>query len=148
MQLAFYKGKKRVFDRMVQWWTRSPYSHCELVFGYRLGIAECATSSKMDGGVRLKKMILNPDHWDIVDLPWADVRAARNWFELHDGERYDVQGLLGFIAPISGRGSEWFCSEACAAALGYDEPWRFSPAILHNVVSFLSVKNVPSDLAE
>lgn len=132
MQLAFYKGGKRFFDRMVQWWTRSSYSHCELVFGYVPGseAAECASSSKLDGGVRIKLIDLAPDRWDLVDLPFSDEAAARDWFQLHLGENYDVKGLLGFVGPIKGRSKKWFCSEACAAALGYEDPWRYSPAML------------------
>lgn len=149
MKLAFYKGRTRLFDRLVQWWTRSPYSHCELVFGILPnGQAECATSSKMDGGIRIKLMELNPGRWDLVDIPWADEGAARDWFQLHLGEGYDVQGLLGFIAPISGRGSKWFCSEACAAALGYPDSWRFSPGILHSALFPLSVEKVPTNLPD
>lgn len=30
-KVAFYKGRHRLFDRLVQWWTRGPYSHCELL---------------------------------------------------------------------------------------------------------------------
>ncbi|MGJ8689843.1 MAG: hypothetical protein ACSHXZ_10010 [Gammaproteobacteria bacterium] len=132
MQLAFYKGGKRLFDRMVQWWTRSSYSHCELVLSYQLdsGEAECASSSKLDGGVRIKLIDLSPDRWDLVDLPFTDEAAARDWFLLHLGEDYDVKGLIGFVGPIEGRSKKWFCSEACAAALGYKDPWRYSPAML------------------
>lgn len=149
MKIAFYKGRTRLFDRMVQLWTRSPYSHCEVVFWILPnGQAECASSSKLDGGVRIKFMELNPERWDLVDIDWLDEGAARDWFQLHLGEGYDVQGLLGFIAPIRGRGSKWFCSEACAAALGYDEAWRFSPALLHNALVFLSVKNMPANLSD
>ena len=69
MQAAFYKGRKRLFNRLTAWWLRGSYSHTELVLGYDdAGQAICASSSMMDGGVRVKHMTLNPDHWDIVPV--------------------------------------------------------------------------------
>lgn len=132
MKIAFYRGRNRIFDKLVQWWTRSPYSHCELVLSYQLDgeASECASSSKLDGGVRVKFIDLAPDRWDLVDLPLADEGAVRDWFQLHLGEDYDIKGLLGFVGPIKGRNKKWFCSEACAAAIGYEDPWRYSPAML------------------
>ena len=55
MQVAFYKGKKRLFNRLTAWWLRGLYSHCELVLGYEAdGRAICVASSFLDGGVRQK----------------------------------------------------------------------------------------------
>ena len=61
---------------------------------------------------------------------------------------YDVQGLRGFVVPVAGRSKKWFCSEACAAALGYSDPWRFSPAILHAALLPSPVENVATNLAD
>ena len=137
MKIAFYKGRTRLFDRLVQWWTRSPYSHCEIVFDSHPVEAGtlCASSSKLDGGVRFKIIELKPERWDIIDLPLSDENAAFDWFLLHSGEGYDVLGLLGFVLPIVDRSNKWFCSEACAQALGFTESWRYSPAILHSAIS-------------
>ena len=47
VQLALYKGRGTLFNALIRWWTRSPYSHCELVIN-----GTCYSSSIRDGGVR------------------------------------------------------------------------------------------------
>lgn len=144
--VAFYKGRHRLFDRVVQWWTRGPYSHCELVLAMprRPGVdvleqrfeytpaggvgneVLCASASFLDGGVRMKRMWLNPDHWDVYELEGADQKAAQRWFEERWGAGYDIAGLFGFLwRPHKGNPRRWFCSEALAAALGFRDPWRY-----------------------
>lgn len=132
MQIAFYRGRTRLFNRLVAWWLRGPYSHCELLT-QALGDGRylCASASFMDGGVRLKAMDLHPDRWDIVSVN-ADASQAREWFYRHQGEGYDVPGLLGFVwRRAENDQKRWFCSEAVAAALGYADAWRFDPCALY-----------------
>ena len=128
--LAFYKGRRKgldgLFDALVRFWTRGPYSHCEIVFSG----GEAASSSKRDGGVRFKHINFNHERWDFVTLD-IDPVPVRGWFDAHLGEKYDTLGLFGFIwRPFGGMKTRWFCSEACAAALGTDDPWRFCPNTL------------------
>lgn len=130
VKLALYKGRTRVFDRSVQWWTSSPYSHCELVVSGEGGTSMCLSSSFMDKGVRMKQIELNPERWDIIDLPWADEIDVIEWFSIHQGEGYDLFGLLGFVFPYREDKSKWWCSEACAAALGLPDAWKYSPDLL------------------
>ena len=131
VQIAFYKGKTRLFNRLVSWYLRGQYSHCELIFGYAEAtfgtVAICASSSFMDGGVRVKTIQLHPDRWDIVEVG-GDYESANKWLIAHEGDGYDILGLLGFIwrrTPDSQR--RWFCNEAVAAMLGHVDPWRFDP---------------------
>ena len=126
MRLAFYKGRHRLFDRVVQWWTRGPYSHVELVFSDGLA----ASSSVRDGGVRVKAINFAPDRWDILPID-GDEAPARAWFAAHLGQAYDAAGLFGFVwRPAAGATRRWFCSEAVAAALGMGDAWRFCPNTL------------------
>lgn len=130
MQLAFYKGRTRIFNRLTAWWTNGPYSHCELVVD---GV--CWSSSFMDGGVRRKLIDLNPEHWDIIEVE-GDVGAAVAWFEAHEGQGYDLLGLIGFVwRPWRDDKARWVCSEALAAAAGFIESWRFCPNTLHAALS-------------
>lgn len=134
MQIAFYKGTRPglagLFNRAVRWWTRGPYSHCELVLWQQAdGSAVCGSSSNLDGGVRRKVIVLDPARWDVFDIPWANQAAALDWFIRHDGEAYDSGGLFGFVWR-RGDGddrSKWWCSESLAAALGFVDPWRICP---------------------
>lgn len=136
MQAAFYKGRKRLFNRLTAWWLKGDYSHVELVLGAdESGMAICASSSMMDGGVRVKHMRLDPAHWDIVPVA-GDPAQAWAWLREHEGEGYDYLGLVGFIARVLGHDKErWLCSEAVAAMLGVPESWRFDPCSLWAALS-------------
>jgi len=48
IRLTLYKAPGDTYDRFIRLWTRSPYSHCELV----LPDGRFVTSSPQDGGVR------------------------------------------------------------------------------------------------
>ncbi len=131
MRAAFYKstrpGLAGIYSRGVRWWTRSPYSHCELIFSD--GMA--ASASYMDGGVRFKRIDFDPGHWDFVDLPAHLEPAARTWFVAHAGQPYDLLGNLHFLlGPVSDDKGKWFCSESIAAALSITDPWRYDPGVL------------------
>ena len=79
MQVAFYKGRTRLFNRLTAWWLRGAYSHCELVLGTGAnGLSISASSSFLDGGVRIKHMALDPAHWDIVPVAGCE-RQAWAW---------------------------------------------------------------------
>ena len=134
--VAFYKGRKRLFNRLTSWWLRGPYSHVELVLGYdQAGQSICASSSMMDGGVRVKHMLLDPEHWDIVPVG-GDPAQAWAWLREHEGGGYDYLGLVGFIFRVFGHSkNRWVCSEAVAEMLGYKGAWRFDPCSLHAAVT-------------
>lgn len=136
MQIAFYKGRKRMFSRLTSAWLRGPYSHVELILGADAnGLSICASSSMMDGGVRIKHMRLDPEHWDIVPVA-GSADAAWSWLNKHEGAGYDYLGLLGFIARTIGHShSRFVCSEAVAEMLGFPDPWRFDPCSLHAAIS-------------
>lgn len=140
LQVAFYKGTDRLFNRAVSWWERGPYSHCELVMGYEEGKAICYSSSFSDGGVRRKVMDLVPDHWDLINIEVSVDQAwrAERWFFEHMGDGYDVAGLVGFVwGPWAHRTDKWFCNEAVGAALGLQDAWRFAPNALAALLRFM-----------
>lgn len=131
LRIAFYKGTRPGFAALysigVRLVDRGPYSHCELVFSDGMS----ASASFIDGGVRFKQIEFNPDHWDIFEI--ADPsgmreQLARAWFVAHDGAKYDLLGNLRFLSNLVPDDAErYFCSEACAAALGYHDAFRFGP---------------------
>jgi len=127
-QGAFYKGTRPgiqgLYNRLVRWIDRGPYSHCELIFSDGLA----ASASWMDGGVRFKVIDFDPEHWDFIDLPPDKEAAAREWFMGHLGDGYDLLGNLRFLFGwIRESADRWFCSEAFAASLGMGDPWRHGP---------------------
>ncbi|SFB96938.1 hypothetical protein SAMN05216344_106135 [Polaromonas sp. OV174] len=136
MKVAFYKGRKRLFNRLTAWWLRGDYSHVEIILGTdAAGLAICASSSMMDGGVRIKHMRLDPAHWDVIEVG-GDAAAAWAWLAEREGQGYDYLGLLGFVARVLGHDKgRWVCSEAVAAMLGMPDAWRFDPCSLYAALS-------------
>jgi hypothetical protein len=141
VRAALYKGTHPglpgVYNRLVRWWTRSTYSHVELIFID--GMA--ASASYMDGGVRFKRIDFDPALWDFIDLPDHLEPAARAWFTTHAGQPYDLLGNVHFvISPVGDDKRKWFCSEACAAALGFPEPGRYDPGTLASALTLFSLQ--------
>jgi hypothetical protein len=131
MQLAFYHGRGTWLDRLIRLWLRGRFSHVELV----LDDGTCWSSSPRDGGVRAAHIDLDPARWTLVPVAGDEARALA-LFTRHDGARYDWLGVFGFVLrPLGGDGGRWFCSEICAAALGWPDPWRFCPNTLAAVVT-------------
>ena len=126
VRLALYKARGNWLNRLICWWTGSPYSHCELVIN-----GTCYSSSIRDGGVRGKAMALPSDKWDVIELPWADDDAVTDWFVAHERDRYGwVDLLTGQLLGMRRDSRGVFCSEACAKALGLRNSTRMSPQSL------------------
>ncbi len=159
-------GMQGIANRVIRLRLRSIYSHCEVVFEPEDQVDQwmpdrsaargadgslwCASSVAAErlpahtprrpgrmGGVRFKRIVLNPDHWDVQRVASSPAQAAQ-WFKAHEGALYDWQLILGFMSwVIPQKSSRWTCSEASAAALGVPEgdAWRFDPANLTVAVS-------------
>ena len=128
MKLAFYKGTRKglqgLYSRLTRWVDSGIYSHCEIVFSDGLS----ASSSFIDGGVRFKSIDYKEDNWDFVELPDYLEAQAREWFEEHEGDKYDVLGNLRFILFfIKPSKNKHFCNEAVSDSLGFKESWRMGP---------------------
>lgn len=138
-RVAMYKGTRPglpgIYNRLVRWWTRSPYSHCELVFS----TGHAASASFMDKGVQIRVIDFDPKRWDFIALPKDLEKTAFEWFEAHRNQPYDVLGNVQFIvARVADDKRKWFCSESIAAALGLADPWRYDPATLASVLPRLA----------
>lgn len=138
MRAAFYRGTRPgiagIYNRLVRWWTRSEFSHVELV----LSTGRAWSASFADGGVRSKLIDVDTENWVLIDLPPELEQGAEAWFKAHLGARYDLLGNLQFVlSPIPHSQRRWFCSEAVAAALGIPDPWRYSPGTLASALTLL-----------
>ncbi|MDH0156482.1 hypothetical protein [Stutzerimonas stutzeri] len=134
VQLALRKRDTRIAARVIQWWTGSIYSHCELVID-----GWCYSSSAMDGGVRRKRIDLDPEKWDVAPLPWADDQRALDYFTATDHHRYGWTGLVLSQLLNLNRSTDkaQFCSQWRAAALGLPSPASYSPATLGAICGFV-----------
>lgn len=158
-------GIQGVANRVIRWRLRGPYSHSEIVFEPTDGVDDlmpdgnaapmggalwCASSVAAEklpawsqrrrgrrGGVRFKRIKLDPSRWDFVRLD-GDPRVAASRAKLVEGDLYDWQGVLGFVAwLIPQRSERWSCGEFCAYLLGIREPERLDPCSLHNVARWV-----------
>lgn len=132
MWLAFYRARGTWVDWSIRVASRSIYSHVEIV-GVNPLCGEAVLSwaaTKRDGGrVRVRTILFNPAHWDVVHVKggdWGTVLGAV-------GRPYDTLGAV-LSAPRGrvGRPSETheFCSGLAARAVGLSEWWTYSPGEL------------------
>lgn len=116
MTLAFYKGQGDLFDKMIRLWTRSPYSHTEIIIDGRW-----YSSSPRDGRVRGRVIVPTPGHWDFAEVTMteSDTQKVLSFLRSQIGKRYDWLGIfLSQIVPLGIQNpTRWFCSELCSAAL-------------------------------
>ena len=67
IKVAFYKGRGDLFNKIVRWWTKSPYSHTELILPdgvtwIRIGPFSLSKLSA------IKRENWEPQNWDFVTL--------------------------------------------------------------------------------
>jgi hypothetical protein len=135
---SLYKGRKRLSNRLINWWDRGPYSHCEITFSDGLS----GSSSFLDGGVRLKYINFDPAHWDRFVIR-ADVEYARQWYRDNENAKYDVWGNIHFVVSrIPDRQTSFFCSEAFMASLRYPDAWRFTPNTAYAAIQPLIIQRL------
>lgn len=149
IKVAFYKGSGDLFNKIVRWWTKSPYSHVELILPddvtwIRIGPF---SSSKL---CAIKKEKWDPKNWDFITLAVTEQQldTIKEFFERTKGCKYDWWGMiLSHLMPFKiKRKGRWYCSEWIAHALRVSRviDWRvariferakISPAILYDIVS-------------
>ena len=149
IKVAFYKGKGDFLNGVVRWWTKSVYSHAELVLpdGYTwIGISPFLKSRVSSR----KKIIIDYSEWDFITLNVTEEQAniIMEFFEDTEGQRYDWIGMLlsQFLPCKIKHKKRWYCSEWIAYALRIANiiDWRtiklydrcdLSPGVLHNIVN-------------
>ena len=116
IKIAFYKGKGNWADTLIRLWTRSPYSHCELVIDDGDELL-WISSSPRDGKVRiLQNPSMNPNNWDYITIPntvFADNQLIVKLVSPQLGKKYDWLGIFftQFLPLNIQDPNKWFCSE-------------------------------------
>lgn len=145
MHLAFYKARGTVADRVIRWFTRSDYSHVEILIGCDAIPSGpfswvAFSSSGRDGGVRSTLIHFDEGAWDFIPAPWADESRVQLAEASQSGLRYDWPGL--FLSQVlnlrRGASRRWFCSELVAWTLGLPNPSTLSPGDLAKWVAHLN----------
>ena len=121
IKIAFYKGRGRLRDRFIRLWTRSPYSHVELVLPNNEGWIGIYPPDSP----RVRRDTSNSNklyEWDFVDLTVTkeQVESILDFYDLTRNQSYDWVGMiLSHITPFRIKHiNKWYCSEWVAYALG------------------------------
>lgn len=134
VQLAFYKGEGNIVDKAIRLWTRSKYSHVELVIGEYW----YSTSPRLK---KLTKRVVypNPDHWDYISVELSIDEVEKLYNRTKDA-KYDWFGIVfsQFFPFKLHTNKRWFCSEWAASAMGLEET-LISPGELYDIVRRVDV---------
>lgn len=136
IRIAFRRDDPRLFARVVCLLRGGDSAHCEAAHAWDGALHECVSASWLDGGVRGKAIDMPAEKWRIYEVP-AAIHPAE-YLRVHDGDGYDVLGLLGILWPRLGHSARRrFCSEACAEMLGLPMPHLFDLRTLESVCAFI-----------
>lgn len=156
-------GWQGLFNRVIRWRFSGLYSHSEVVFEPGDGVDAwmpdgscaadadgalwCASSVAMErlpawsryragklGGVRFKRIFLDPAKWGLVKS-YSEVVAAAQYADRCEGHPYSwrlIAKLAAWLVSFKVT-AQTTCSQFCAAAFGVPESdaWRFDPCTLH-----------------
>ena len=153
IRVAFYKGPGDWRNKIIRWWTKSPYTHAELVMpdSYTWISISPFLSSKVDSRIKTDFDLKN---WDFVELDIDDEQhgVLLDFFEDTKGCAYDWIGMImSQLLPFHiKRKNKWYCSEWIAYALRIAGiiNWRvikiydrcdLSPGVLYNIITAINV---------
>ena len=93
---------------------KGPYghiTHTEAIHAeHSDGSVTIASASLRDGGVRSKRVTLNPAHWMITDVPQWDVEHSVDLLAMTHGAGYDLRGALATVLPGAPKAGRYFCN--------------------------------------
>jgi len=127
VSVAFYKGKGNWKNKIIRWWTKSPYSHAELILPNEITWVSISPflTSRVAG--RSVHEVQNLNDWDFLsfDLSWREpvkeyqIKQIYSFIEETSGARYDWVGMiLSQIFPyLIKHRDRWYCSEWIAHSL-------------------------------
>jgi len=120
IKIAFYKSHGDWRNKVIRWWTKSKYTHAELVLPG--GSTWLSISPILSSRVASREMPeYDPDCWDFLEFEISDeqLQIILNFFEDTEGNRYDWIGMIlsQFLPFAVKRRERWYCSEWIAYAL-------------------------------
>jgi len=127
IKVAFYKGKGNWKNKIIRWWTKSPYSHAELILPDEITWVSISPFLTATVSKRSINEVENLKDWDFLtfNLSWREpvriyqVEQLYNFIEETYGAKYDWTGMiLSQIFPyLIKHRDRWYCSEWIAHAL-------------------------------
>jgi len=127
IKVAFYKGEGNWKNKVIRWWTKSPYSHAELILPDGttwVSISPMLTSTVSKRSIDTVKDL---NEWDFLrfELSWREpvqdyqLRQLYNFIDETEGTKYDWLGMVvSQMCPyLIKHRDKWYCSEWIAHAL-------------------------------
>jgi hypothetical protein len=160
VKIAFYKGQGDWRNKTIRWWTKSIYSHAELVLPDNKTWVSISPilSSRVESR---EKVSYDPEKWDFLEFEVTDqqLRIILNFFDDTRGCGYDWIGMIAsqFLPFAIKRREKWYCSEWIAYALRIAGVfhWReikiydrcdLSPGMLHRIAKNSLTKEGKKDI--
>mgnify|MGYP003640010315 CR=1 FL=1 len=146
--IALYKGKGSLVNHIVRKWTKSQYSHAELILEDKktwIGISPFIKAEIVKREVNVN----NSDHWDFFKIIVTEeqYKTIIDFYNLTKGAKYDWFGMLlsQFLPFHIKQKNKWYCSEWILYALRISSviDWKIikifdqsdlSPSKLHHML--------------
>lgn len=133
--VAFYKGEGLRRDRLVRWWTRSQYSHVELIMpnGDMAGIRP-----PEDPYIRRRSLSgIREEDWDFIEIGVTDdqLEKLRLFIDSTKGQGYDWLGMIAsHLTPFKVKlPNKWYCSEWVLYALSVSRVLTWNQIKAYNI---------------
>ena len=124
--LAFCKARYNFMDDIIRWWTKSKYTHVELIMpdGDWLSLRHGNMWMKRKSPLKIMAIprdCINPRIWDTISIEVTEeqLKSIRLFFKETSGAGYDWVGMiLSHVMRIKIKlRSMWYCSEWVMQAL-------------------------------
>ena len=115
--LAFNKKIESPIDRLISYWTSSPYVHVEMIIENKW-----ISSSSDSNGVRIRELRPLKNDWDyvVVEVQKNYKENVLTFIKSQENKKYDWAGIIWNQVFNIRRGqnqNKWFCSELVAEIL-------------------------------
>lgn len=127
IRVAFYKGDDGWIHKLVRRWTKSKYSHAELILPDGRTWISISPFLSSRVAARIKYSIEDAKDWDYLSFELSDRDPVRKYqldqlykfIEMTQGCKYDWVGMImSQICPfLVKRRNKWYCSEWIAHAM-------------------------------
>ena len=145
IKVAFYKGGEGWQHKIIRWWTKSIYSHAELVMPDNFTWISISPFLESKVAKRLKTDF-DLEKWDFISIDITEEQHSSilEFYENTKDNVYDWWGmLLSQFTPFKVKSkNKWYCSEWITNALVSNEP--FKSFVASYVVPF-TVQEPPQD---
>lgn len=139
--VAFEKNNSSLYSKVIRFWTKSEYSHCELIIDNDW----ISSGNPAGSGVMVKPLEKLRDNYDYIEVEVHSIYKNKifNFIRSQENTKYDWLGafLGGGLDLNIGEKSKWFCSELVVHILRisgtklFDRPANtYSPQDVYEVI--------------